>query len=64
MPSPYYFRSISIYIYIYNNIIIIEQLKSGNLNTAQKKEFLKKREKFFQAKLKTLAPHGLNARLG
>ena len=46
------------------SITIIEQLKSGNLNTAQKKEVLKNREKFWQAKLKTLAPHGLNARLG
>ena len=45
------------------SITIIEQLKSGNLNTAQKKEVLKNREKFWQAKLKTLARHGLNARL-
>ena len=45
------------------SITIIEQLTSGNLNTAQKKEVLKNREKFWQAKLKTLAPHGPNARL-
>ena len=48
----------------YEKIYIIEQLKSSSLNTAQKKATLKKREKFWQAKLKTLAPHGLNARLG
>ena len=35
------------------SITIIEQLKSSNLNTAQKKEVLKNREKFWQAKLKT-----------
>ena len=46
------------------SIIIVEQLKSSNLNMAQKKEVLKNREKFWQAKLKTLVPHGLNARLG
>ena len=46
------------------SITIIEQLKSSSLNTAQKKATLKKRAKFWQAKLKTLAPHGLNARLG
>ena len=44
--------------------MIIEQLKSSSLNTDQKKATLKTREKFWQAKLKTLVPHGLNARLG
>ena len=44
------------------SITINEQLKSSSLNTAQKKATLKKREKFWQAKLKTLAPHGLSAR--
>ena len=46
------------------SIMIIEHLKSSSLNTAQKKATLKKREKFWQAKLKTFAPHALNARLG
>ena len=46
------------------SITIIGQLKSTSFSTAQKEETLKKREKFWQAKLKTLAPHGLNARLG
>ena len=43
------------------SITIIEQLKSTSLSTAQKKETLKKREKFWQAQLKTLATHGLDA---
>ena len=46
------------------SMTIIEQLKSSSLNTAQKKATPKTREKFWQAKLKTLAPHSLNARSG
>ena len=46
------------------SVTIIEQLKSTSFSTAQKKELLRKERSFWQAKLKTLAPHGLNTRLG
>ena len=46
------------------SITILDQLKSGNLNTTQITDVLKNREKFWHAKLKTWAPHGVNAKLG
>ena len=46
-------------------ITIIEQLKgSSNLTEEQQMELLKNREIFWQNKLETLVPNGLNKREG
>ena len=46
----------------YNNII--EQIKRIDMTVQRKKELLRKREIFWQSRLRTLQPTGLNKRIG
>ena len=51
-----------LYIYIY--ITIIEQIKQSNMTIERKKEILRAREMFWQSRLSTSQPNGLNERMG
>ena len=45
-------------------ITIIEQVKRSNMTIEQKKEILRRKEIFWQCRLNTLQPNGLNKRMG
>ena len=45
-------------------ITIIEQIKRSNMTIERKKEILRAREIFWQSRLNTLQPNGLNKRMG
>ena len=45
-------------------IAIIEQIKRSNMTIERKKEILRAREIFWQSRLNTLQPNGLNKRMG
>ena len=45
-------------------IAIIEQIKPSNMTIERKKEILRAREIFWQSRLNTLQPNGLNKRMG
>ena len=45
-------------------ITIIEQIKRSDMLIERKKELLRRRERFWQRKLNTLQPNGLNKRIG
>lgn len=45
-------------------ITIIEQIKRSNMTIERKKEILRGREIFWQSRLNTLQPNGLNKRMG
>ena len=49
-----------------NNVIItiIEQIRKGNKSNEQKKDLLRRREIFWQKKLNSMQPNGLNKRIG
>ena len=45
-------------------ITLIEQIRKEHLETNAKKDLLRRREIFWQLKLNTVQPHGLNKRIG
>ena len=45
-------------------ITLIEQIRKGHLEADKKKDLLRRREIFWQLKLNTMQPHGLNKRKG
>ena len=49
-----------------NNVIItiIEQIRKDNISNEQKKDLLRHREIFWQKKLNSMQPNGLNKRIG
>ena len=49
-----------------NNVIItiIEQISKDNISNEQKKDLLRLREIFWQKKLNSMQPNGLNKRTG
>ena len=45
-------------------ITVIEQIKRSNMTIERKKEILRAREIFWESRLNTLQPNGLNKRMG
>jgi len=45
-------------------ITIIEQIRKDNISNEQKKDLLRHREIFWQKKLNSMQPNGLNKRIG